>query len=271
MLAMVTPRIVAAKVTARASFARRSLAAGAACAVAATAAQAGAQEIQLTGPLIGCWDRPISVPTRFEWSYWIAGGGVLDAAPRLSGGAYGAAGAEITIAAVTYVGFPAHSIPPRLRTPEVRAGLRPYHDSVFGQLRAGAWAQAATRAAGALVEGGATVHVGTVADPMGQLFKAAPWGTFDLRAGAGYGAFPGERSPFVSFGLGWGYRFLTDRAMQGRTCDPVPAPVWSGEAKVARLVVTGRRSALGEVWEFGVGVEVSPTAVAPLVRSCGGA
>jgi hypothetical protein len=55
-----------------------------------------------------------------------------------------------------------------------------------------------------------------VADALERLVTAAPWGTFDLREGAGYGAFPGERSPFMSFGLPWGYRLLTvDEAVRG--------------------------------------------------------
>jgi hypothetical protein len=245
------------------------IAAVAAGAVTAVATAAGAQEIQITGPIRVCMEADFSVPTRFEWSYWVAGGGLVDAAPRVSGAGYAGVGAEITTTVVNYVGFPARCLPPRLHAPELRAKLRPYGNHYFGQLRAGAWAQAATRPSGALVEGGATLHLGTPADALEHILVAAPWGMFDLRAGAGYGAFPAERSPFMSLGLAWGFRFLTDRTVWRSSCDPVPATVWFGEAKIARLVVTGRRAALGGVWEIGVGLELSPTAAVSLARTCG--
>jgi hypothetical protein len=271
MHAMMSHRIVTTLARRRAGYARRAIAAGAAGALAAIATSVGAQEIPLTGPLRFCPDAEFSVPTRFEWSYWIAGSGLVDATPRVSGAGYAGVGAEITGTVVNYVGFPARGLPPRLRSPEVRAKLLPYRHTYFGQLRAGAWAQAATRPTGALVEGGATLHLGTVADALEQLWTAAPWGTFDLRAGAGYGAFPGEHSPFMSLGLGWGYRFRTDRTLWGSSCDPVPATVLSREAKIGRLVVTGRRAAHGDVWEIGIGLELSPTAAISLARTCGSA
>jgi hypothetical protein len=82
---------------------------------------------------------------------------------------------------------------------------------------------------------------------------------FDLRLGAGYGAFPAGRSPHVALGFGWGYRVAYDRGTWGGACDPPPRAPLLADASVARLVTTVRRATDFPAWEAVIAVEVSPT------------
>ncbi len=157
-----------------------------------------------------------------------------------------AIGSEITWAVLRYHGFPS-------------GAYGGSHGDA--ELRVGPWALAATRVSdhgGGLVEGGFKVHDGGT--------YHASWGTFDLRVGAGYGAFPTSsgmgRAPHATFTLGYGVNSAINRYRSwgyGRPADLFPATV-------ARLVLTLRRSlepvAASEIF---VGVELSPTFFAPPV------
>jgi hypothetical protein len=183
-------------------------------------------------------------PAPFEWGYWAWGGASwisrVSNGPS-AGGAIGV-GSEATVPVLRYPGFPSSPVyGPGNRDAEVRAGL---------------WLLAGTRAAGALVEGGAKVHLGAV--------YHASWGTFDLRMGVGYGAFGPERTDHASIPLVYGVRSVVER-YQWPWPEASPPPSVA-EASVARLFATYRQSIDGpRVSEVVIGVELSPTFFLPPV------
>jgi hypothetical protein len=126
-------------------------------------------------------------------------------------------------------------------------------------LRVGPWAQGETSSAGARVEGGITTHLGVTEGYLPGLGLFAPAGVLDLRAGAGYGAFHGMRSPHLTLGLAWGYRWVDDRVTWGGACDPDIEPPRVADATLVRLVTTVRRTTDFAALELGLALEVSPT------------
>src|SRR5262249_1181293 len=155
-----------------------------------------------------------SVPARLEWAYWIGAGTLADSARDRSThfSAFVSAGYEVTLGVTQWVGFPA--------SPSTRPKEESWRGADHAELRRGTWAQGEQRSEGGLVEGGLTLPLGTVNDDVRRLFhSAAPWGMFDLRAGAGYGAFPTGRSKEFAVALAWGTRFVFDRGSWGLPCD----------------------------------------------------
>jgi hypothetical protein len=197
-------------------------------------ASAAAQEIDIRGPVRGCiltrewW----SVPAPIEPNYWLSGGAVSE---RVASGSVGA-GAELTTG-IKELGEGRRS----------RGAL---------ELRLGPWAQVAAQNAGGLVEGGATLHLGSVDDHPkheSSLFM------FDVRAGGGYGSFVSGRTPFVALALAWGFRTVIDRHTVGGACDPEPRPPLVAEASAVRIVTTVRRAVDFPASELGLALEVSFT------------
>jgi hypothetical protein len=186
-------------------------------------------------------------PALAETTTWVTAAGGWERAPsgRPSGslGLVGV-GAETTFGPVLrWRGFP--------------AGGRWQRDfDREAELRVGAWASGATRLEGGLLEGGATVHLGAV--------NHAEWGSFDARAGGGYGTIEAARSPYVVVALAWGTRSFQERYGD---CGPVHgsgSPPAHGFGSVLRPVLTVRRSLDGlAVTQLTVGIELSPTFLLP--------
>lgn len=230
----------------------RCLMAMAACATLVSSAPVAAQEVRITGPISGACVAVLArycMPARVEWAYWISGGILTDIGPR---------GVErvlprVGLGAEMTMGVWSPSMAPETFT-------RPWREN-RPELRLGAWAGAETRSTGALVEGGLTAHLGTTDDHLNTLFYQAPKGMFDLRVGAGYGAFSGGRSPHLALSIAWGYRTVFERHTWGGLCDPVPEPPAIADATLVRLVATLRRPLDFPAWEAVLAVELSPTAV----------
>jgi hypothetical protein len=183
-------------------------------------------------------------PATVEWTYWTWGGAswVTRASEGLSAGAAVGVGTEATVSVLRYPGFPSS----------------PTYGRANGdaEVRAGAWLLAGTRAAGAFAEGGLKVHLGAV--------YHASWGTFDLRVGAGYGAFGPDRADHASISFVYGIRSVVERYQWG--VGPLPPPPSVAEASVARLFATYRHSIdRPNVSELVIGVELSPTFFLPPV------
>jgi hypothetical protein len=177
-------------------------------------------------------------PARLEWAYWIAAGAVRGQDAPWS--AVGGIGAELTLGVLTYRGFPATGGP--------WAGR--------GEVRIGPWLAAATRREGGLLEGGPKLHLGGIYPPS--------WGTFDLRLGAGLGAFAEGRAANLSATMLWGTRGVLGRHTARSPCSPRAAPRDWAEASVLRLFVSHRRTIDAPIdSETAVGLELSPTLLLP--------
>jgi hypothetical protein len=207
------------------------------------------QEVFITGPLRSPPPRYFaeSVPARFEWTYWVAVG-ALSSDARSSLGALGGLGGELTVEVLRYHGFPSG-----------------YYGGPRGdaELRVGPWVSAVTRSEGGLVEGGLKLHFGGV--------YHASFGTWDLRLGAGYGAFDPERTPHVTATLAYGVRSVRARYAKDRVdfyLDEPPRPASFAEASVARPFLTLRRAFDDAAnRELSLGVELSPTFFFPPSRT----
>jgi hypothetical protein len=203
---------------------------------------AAAEEVQLTGPLKNAYSLALfreATPARWEWAYWNSLGALRSSTPAW--GASGGIGAELTFGALTYPGFPSGPYGPKLGRAELRTGL---------------WGQAVTRAAGGLVEAGLKLH-------LGALYHAS-WGTFDLRAGGGYGAFERERRPHVNITFNYGVRSTLSRYSQRGAHEPRPIPRQLALTSVARLFATYRREVSQQAAsELVIGLELSPTFLLP--------
>ena len=202
---------------------------------------AQAQEVRLTGPLTrNCILLLLreATPARWEWAYFNSLGALRSNVKGWGGGAAGI-GSELTTGVLTYRGFPAG----------------PYTSGA--ELRAGFWGDGVTRPAGGLLEGGVKLH-------LGALYHAS-WGTFDLRAGGGYGAFVRERSPHLNLTFAYGVRSAPARYSERGVCDPRPVPKRWGLVSVARLFITYRRELLAgsRESELVLGLELSPTFLFP--------
>jgi hypothetical protein len=227
------------------------IASAAALTVLTAAASAASEEIEITGPISGACRLTLEryvVPASAEWSYWIASGvGDLrqDRAERVL--PYIGVGGEITTGVLEYSGFPSR--------PERWTSRRPGRQN-RAELRIGPWAAAQTRSAGGLLEAGLTAHLGTTDDSLKRLTS---FGVFDLRLGAGYGAFVDERSPYAMAALAWGIRTVFERHTWGGACDPVPPPEPVADATLVRIVATARRAVDLPASEITIGLELSPT------------
>lgn len=191
-------------------------------------------------PAVSCVDLAVhsAAPAKFEWSYWAAGGALLGGARR-SAGASAGIGTELTLGLAQYRGFPS-GVPSTANQAE---------------LRAGPWFAAATQQDGGLIEGGVKLHVGAV--------YHASWGTYELRAGAGYGAFPDGRAFHWAATFAWGVRSVPKRYTLRGFCDPVPERATFAEASIARLLVTYRRAFDDAGHQLLIGIELSPTFLLP--------
>jgi hypothetical protein len=89
---------------------------------------------------------------------------------------------------------------------------------------------------------------------------------FDLRAGAGYGDFPGGRSKEFNASLAWGPRFVFARGSWGVPCDDPPPPDALADATFVRLVATIRRATDVSIWEGVLALELTPTMVLAPMR-----
>jgi len=168
-----------------------------------------------------------NVPRGLEGSYFVSAG--LDTHAKATLGL----GFELTGAALRWRGFP--------------SGYG--HDR--SELRYGAWLFGATRLGGGLAEGGAILDASSR--------YHASWGTFTLRGGAGYGAFPDQRDGYAVVTFIYGVRSVLARFSSEGAChhgSPVrPLP----EASVARLFATHRRAFQHDGFEWVFGIELSPT------------
>ena len=178
-------------------------------------------------------------PARIEWAYWLSGGALLGAFGRSASPMVGL-GTELTRQAFVYRGFPAGG-PGWLS---------------LSELRWGPWFAASTRDEGGLVEAGVDLKWTGI--------HAPTWGTWDLRGGAGYGAFEQGRAAFASATFLWGARSVRARYHQRGYCDPPAMAATVGEGSGWRVFVTYRsgfsRSADREVV---VGIELSPSMLLP--------
>jgi len=111
----------------------------------------------------------------------------------------------------------------------------------------GAWAAASIRGEDSLVEGGIKAHDGGG--------WHASWGTFDLRLGAGFGRFGGERAGHAVITLAYGVRSALFRYRERQDL-----PTIEGKTDVARVFGTWRH-AIGPVQgaELVFGIELSPS------------
>lgn len=207
------------------------------CILAAIAAPSGAraQEVRFTGPLKGCPAILIheSIPIDVEAAYWTSAGW------SASGGRDVAAlaiGTEWSARMLTWRGFPSGSYGGR---------------NGRGELRSGLWGSGGTRVYGGFVEGGAVFDVSA-------LYHAS-FGTFTVRGGAGYGAFPVDRAPHATVTFAYGVRSVLARYGSRGACDPPAAGKSLAEASIARLFLTVRRGVGFDAWETVLGVELSPT------------
>jgi hypothetical protein len=216
------------------------------------AREATAQEIHITGPLHGACIlilKRFATPAIAEWAYWVSTGASFTHVPaRRSWSPTAGVGAELTFEVARYRGFPESTLfPSGSLTPDLERYGR------FAGVRLGPWVEAATRDAGALVEGGAVLQVdGTSA--------RRSLGGFGLRLGAGYGAFDNARVPHAAATLTYGFHSVPARHTSGGVCDPPIAPRRLAEAAFGRVFVTHRRAlGAGETWEIALGVEITPT------------
>lgn len=206
------------------------------------------QEVVLNGPLAA--PRPVywvgAVPARFEWSYWVSGGiGATRSRHGSNAGGQGAIGGELTLQALRYHGFP--------------SGPCYAREKGDAEIRLGPWVSGATREAGGLVEGGLKAHLGGI--------YHASFGTWDVRGGAGYGAFADGLDPHATATLAYGARSALARYPRTRRqaySEQPPEPRSFAEASIARIFITYRyaldRDNLREIM---VGVELSPTFLLP--------
>lgn len=203
----------------------------AALVVAAWATSASADELPIRCP------RERVFPC-VEGSFWTAAGvsRVSDHASRSELGI----GTDVTFSLAHYHGFPSGA-----------------YGGTHGdaEIRAGAWVLGALTGVhdqGALVEGGLEIIDG------GGWHSS--WGTFDLRVGAGYGSFTGDRRAHGVATIGYGVRSDLSRYGWQRR------PNWPrsfAEASIARFVFTVRRTS--EATETMLGIELSPTFFLPPV------
>lgn len=203
---------------------------------------AHAQQLELTRPLKAAYAPALvreASPARLEWVYWVAGGlaRIEGSDPRLCGGL----GAELTSGLLSYSGFPAGPFPRGRNRAELRGGV---------------WGAGQTRSWGGLIEGGFLLDLGAA--------YHASWGTFDLRAGGGYGAFVEGPGSHMVATLAYGVRSVPARYVRRGRGSPLPLPKAVALASVVRIFVTGRQSlGDGRASELVVGIEVSPTFCLP--------
>ncbi len=182
-----------------------------------------------------------AIPRIAESTTWVfAGGGLEERRGFSPSPAILGIGAEVTIGPLArYRGFPSSA-----------------WDPGDAEVRAGVWAVGATHFDGrTLVEGGVKAHLGAI--------NTAEWGTFDVRLGAGYGAFDAKKSPFFVTTFTWGVRSFQQRY---GLCGPGShnLPKAHGYGSVIRAFVTLRRATNAEPnVEFTVGIELSPTFLLP--------
>ena len=178
-------------------------------------------------------------PAHVEWAYWVSGGVVVGRSGRPAS-ASGAIGFELTRQALLYRGFPAGE----------------WGWLALSELRIGPWLSAATRDDGGLVEAGLDLKWMAVYRPT--------WGTWDLRLGAGYGAFGSGRAPFMNATLLWGVESVRNRYQRRGYCEPSRPAATVAEASVVRVFFTHRAALTGsEFGEFVLGIEVSPSMLLP--------
>jgi hypothetical protein len=180
---------------------------------------------------------PDEVPRGLEATYFTSAGyASANSAGKRAHPAVFAAGVELTGSGFRWRGFP--------------SGYSGAH--ARSELRYGAYLMGGTRIYGGLVEGGAVLDVTS-------LYHAS-WGTFTLRGGAGYGAFPDERATYASATMIYGVRSVLAHFGGCRTAGrAIP------EASVARLFATHRRAFREEAFEWVFGIELSPTFFLPPV------
>lgn len=116
--------------------------------------------------------------------------------------------------------------------------------------------QAATSLPGGIVEAGLKTHLGAV--------YHASWGTFDLRGGAGYGAFAEGRSTHGVLTLAYGVRSFVRRYKRFGACDPEPRRDAFELGNVARVFLTARAPLeVPGAYQWVLGVELSALFFAP--------
>lgn len=123
-------------------------------------------------------------------------------------------------------------------------------------LRWGTWLAGFNAGEGGLFEGGLHLSFGQASH--------AQWGTFTLRAGAGYGDGLGPAAGHLSLTLTGGVHSFLGRYSERGACDSKPKPAPFGMGNVARLFATARVSLDGShivQWTFGL--ELSPGYLAP--------
>jgi hypothetical protein len=180
-----------------------------------------------------------ATPALAEWAYWVNSGASLQGERwTVTAGV----GSEVTAGLVKYSGFPAGALyAGRWQQAEIRGGV---------------WGAFALRPDGGLLEGGLKLHWGAV--------YHASFGTWELRAGAGYGAFVNAQASHLSFTFAYGVRSALDRYAQRSMCSPLAVPRVVGMVSVARLFVTYRRGAVdASLSEMVIGLELSPTFLLP--------
>lgn len=208
--------------------------------IVAGTASASAQEIVLTGPLKGAPTLGLlheATPSVWEWAYWASQGTDSRTLKPIFG-----IGAEVTTGILTYSGFPSGPYGKRRD---------------LAELRLGSWFAGNAELGGSVLEGGLKLHLGAI--------YHASFGTWDLRAGFGYGTLAAERVPLWSVTAAYGIRraSVTRYSKRGRS-DPSPLPRAISLASTARLFVTYRRSLRGEPDSHVViGVEMSPSFFLP--------
>lgn len=119
------------------------------------------------------------------------------------------------------------------------------------ELRYGTWVFGGTRVDGGLVEGGMLLDVSSR--------YHASWGTFTVRGGAGYGAFPNERDGYGVVTFAYGVRSVLARYSHEGACHRGSPDKPLAEASLARLFATYRRAFQHDGFEWVFGVELSPT------------
>ncbi len=208
--------------------------------LATAPADAAEPSCKPTAENITCIDVAIheATPASLEWSFWVAGGLLLGAGEQDLGASVGVGG-ELTFGLLEYPGFPSG----------------PYGKEGRAELRAGPWVAGALHRDGGVVEGGLKLHLGAV--------YHASWGTYELRAGSGYGAFPDGKAPHLGGTLAWGVRSVVARYTKRGACDPLPEPLHVAEASVARLFLSYRRAFDDAGHQVILGLELSPTFLLP--------
>jgi hypothetical protein len=177
----------------------------------------------------GC-PRPVRLLGCGEWSFYgaIADARTSDAGWKPSFGL----GAELAWVVGRYHGFPSGSY---------------YGSHGDAEVAVGAWGAASARGERGLVEGGLKVHDGGG--------WHASWGTFDLRAGAGYARFGEGRAGHAVVTIAYGVRSALFRYDDRRAQQAL-----RGKTDVARVFATYRRALDGSsASEIVLGLELSPT------------